>query len=164
MEITCPNCLKIFIVDESLIPKKGRLVKCSNCENEWFYKNIYKKTEINPIENKIIAQKDLTAKNYKINDTENISDDVHADTDTNNDNNTEEYSSDYISSKDIEKKSPILYLKYTIVFIISFFSLIIILDTFKEPLSIILPNLEIILQNFYETLKDVFLFLKDLIN
>ena len=164
MEITCPNCLKIFIVDESLIPKKGRLVKCSNCENEWFYKNIYKKTEINPIENKIIAQKDLTAKNYKINDTENISDDVHADTDTNNDNNTEEYSSDYISSKDIEKKSPILYLKYTIVFIISFFSLIIILDTFKEPLSIILPNLEIILQNFYETLKDVFLFLKDLTN
>ena len=164
MEITCPNCLKIFVVDESLIPKKGRLVKCSNCENDWFYKNIDKKTEINPIENKIIAQKDLTAKNYKINDTENISDDVHADTDTNNDNNTEEYSSDYISSKDIEKKSPILYLKYTIVFIISFFSLIIILDTFKEPLSIILPNLEIILQNFYETLKDVFLFLKDLIN
>ena len=137
MEITCPNCLKIFIVDESLIPKKGRLVKCSNCENEWY---------------------------YKINDTENISDEVEADTDTNNDNNTEDYSSDYISSKDIEKKSPILYLKYTIVFIISFFSLIIILDTFKEPLSIILPNLEIILQNFYETLKDVFLFLKDLIN
>ena len=164
MEITCPNCLKIFIVDESLIPKKGRLVKCSNCENEWFYKNIDKKTEINPIENKIIAQKDLTSKNYKINDTENISDDVYADTDTNNDHNTEDYSSDYISSKDIEKKSPILYLKYTIVFIISFVSLIIILDTFKEPLSIILPNLEIILQNFYETLKDVFLFLKDLIN
>ena len=164
MEITCPNCLKIFIVDESLIPKKGRLVKCSNCENEWFYKNIDKKTEINPIENKIIAQKDLTSKNYKINDTENISDDVYADTDTNNDHNTEDYSSDYISSKDIEKKSPIIYLKYTIVFIISFFSLIIILDTFKEPLSIILPNLEIILQNFYETLKDVFLFLKDLIN
>ena len=69
-----------------------------------------------------------------------------------------------ISSKDIEKKSPILYLKYTIVFIISFVSLIIILDTFKKPLSITLPNLEIILQNFYETLKDVFLFLKDLIN
>ena len=164
MEITCPNCLKIFIVDESLIPKKGRLVKCSNCENEWFYKNIDKKTEINPIENKIIAQKDLTSKNYKINDTENISDDVYADTDTNNDHNTEDYSSDYISSKDIEKKSPIIYLKYTIVFIISFVSLIIILDTFKKPLSIILPNLEIILQNFYETLKDVFLFLKDLIN
>ena len=164
MEITCPNCLKIFVVDESLIPKKGRLVKCSNCENEWFYKNIDKKTEINPIENKIIAQKDLTSKNYKINDTENISDDVYADTDTNNDHNTEDYSSDYISSKDIEKKSPILYLKYTIVFIISFVSLIIILDTFKKPLSIILPNLEIILQNFYETLKDVFLFLKDLIN
>ena len=103
MEITCPNCLKIFIVDESLIPKEGRLVKCSNCENEWFYKSIDKNTEINPIENKIIAQKDLKAKNYKINDTENISDDVDADTDTNNDNNSEDYSSDYISSKDIEK-------------------------------------------------------------
>ena len=164
MEITCPNCLKIFIVDESLIPKEGRLVKCSNCENEWFYKSIDKNTENNPIKNKITAQKDLKAKNFKINDTENISNDVYADTDTNNDHNTEDYSSDYISSKDIEKKSPIIYLKYTIVFIISFVSLIIILDTFKKPLSITLPNLEIILQNFYETLKDVFLFLKDLIN
>ena len=164
MEITCPNCLKTFIVDESLIPKEGRLVRCSNCENEWFYKRIDKNTENNPIKNKITAQKDLKVKNFKINDTENISNEVDADTDTNNENNTEDYSSDYISSKDIEKKSPIIYLKYTIVFIISFFSLIIILDTFKEPLSIILPNLEIILQNFYETLKDVFLFLKDLIN
>ena len=164
MEITCPNCLKIFIVDESLIPKEGRLVKCSNCENEWFYKSIDKNTENNPIKNKITAQKNLKATNFKINDTENISNEVDADTDTNNENNTEDYSSDYISSKDIEKKSPILYLKYTIVFIISFVSLIIILDTFKKPLSITLPNLEIILQNFYETLKDVFLFLKDLIN
>ena len=164
MEITCPNCLKIFIVDESLIPKEGRLVRCSNCENEWFYKSIDKNTENNPIKNKITAQKNLKATNFKINDTENISNEVDADTDTNNENNTEDYSSDYISSKDIEKKSPILYLKYTIVFIISFVSLIIILDTFKKPLSIILPNLEIILQNFYETLKDVFLFLKDLIN
>ena len=164
MEITCPNCLKTFIVDESLIPKEGRLVRCSNCENEWFYKSIDKNTENNPIKNKITAQKDLKAKNFKINDTENISNEVDADTDTNNENNTEDYSSDYISSKDIEKKSPILYLKYTIVFIISFVSLIIILDTFKKPLSITLPNLEIILQNFYETLKDVFLFLKDLIN
>ena len=164
MEITCPNCLKTFIVDESLIPKEGRLVRCSNCENEWFYKSIDKNTENNPIKNKIIAQKDLKAKNFKINDNDNISDEVDADTDTNNENNTEDYSSDYMSSKDIEKKSPILYLKYTIVFIISFVSLIIILDTFKKPLSITLPNLEIILQNFYETLKDVFLFLKDLIN
>ena len=164
MEITCPNCLKTFIVDESLIPKEGRLVRCSNCENEWFYKSIDKNTENNPIKNKIIAQKDLKAKNFKINDNDNISDEVDADTDTNNENNTEDYSSDYMSSKDIEKKSPILYLKYTIVFIISFVSLIIILDTFNNPLSITLPNLEIILQNFYETLKDVFLFLKDLIN
>ena len=164
MEITCPNCLKTFIVDESLIPKEGRLVRCSNCENEWFYKSIDKNTENNPIKNKITAQKNLKATNFKINDTENISNEVDADTDTNNENNTEDYSSDYISSKDIEKKSPILYLKYTIVFIISFVSLIIILDTFKKPLSITLPNLEIILQNFYETLKDVFLFLKDLIN
>ena len=64
MEITCPNCLKTFIVDESLIPKEGRLVRCSNCENEWFYKSIDKNTENNPIKNKIIAQKDLKAKNF----------------------------------------------------------------------------------------------------
>ena len=38
IHITCPNCKKIFEVENSLIPSKGREVKCSSCGNIWFYK------------------------------------------------------------------------------------------------------------------------------
>ncbi|PJB79371.1 MAG: hypothetical protein CO090_05330 [Acidobacteria bacterium CG_4_9_14_3_um_filter_49_7] len=33
MEVSCPNCSKKYRVDESLIPEKGRKVKCRKCEN-----------------------------------------------------------------------------------------------------------------------------------
>ena len=52
---------------------------------------------------------------------------------------------------------------YLIVFIISFAALIIILDTFKYPLSVFFPNIEEILYNLYETIKDIISFSKDLI-
>ena len=54
------------------------------------------------------------------------------------------------------------FFNYLIVMIISFFGIIIILDTFKSPLSNIFPNLELILYNLFETLKDLLLFVKDL--
>ena len=53
------------------------------------------------------------------------------------------------------------YLNYLIVIIISFIGLIIILDTFKYPLKVVFPQSENMLQNLYETLKDIFLFLID---
>ena len=51
----------------------------------------------------------------------------------------------------------------TIIFIISFIALIIILDTFQAPISKIVPNIEFILYNLYQTLNDIKLFLNDLI-
>ena len=50
-----------------------------------------------------------------------------------------------------------------IVFIISFIALIIVLDTFQNPISKIIPDIELILYNLYETINDITLFLKDLI-
>ena len=38
----------------------------------------------------------------------------------------------------------------------------IVLDTFKNPLSVFFPNLELILYNLFETLRDLILFAKDL--
>ena len=49
------------------------------------------------------------------------------------------------------------------VAIITFIGLIILLDTFKKPLVKIFPELEILLFNLYETLKDIELFIKDLV-
>jgi len=38
MIIECPACSKKFNIDEKLIPKEGRLLKCGNCEHTWFFK------------------------------------------------------------------------------------------------------------------------------
>ena len=49
-----------------------------------------------------------------------------------------------------------------IVVIISFVAFIIIVDTFKYPIGKIIPNIEFILYNLYESIKDTFLFIRDL--
>jgi hypothetical protein len=56
------------------------------------------------------------------------------------------------------------FLSYFLVFLITFIALIIVLDTFKLPLSSVFPGLEIFLYNFFETLKDLYLFIKNLLN
>ena len=58
------------------------------------------------------------------------------------------------------KKTNILSL--ILVFIISMIALIVIVDTFKSPISIIIPNIEYILYNLFESIKDIILFIKDL--
>ncbi len=38
MIIECPNCSKKFNLDEKLIPKNGRTLKCSSCSHIWQHK------------------------------------------------------------------------------------------------------------------------------
>ena len=40
MIIECPNCNKKFNLDEKLIPKNGRTLKCSSCSHIWHHKII----------------------------------------------------------------------------------------------------------------------------
>ena len=64
-----------------------------------------------------------------------------------------------------QSKSNFSFLKilnYLLVLIISFVALILILDTFKNPLGKYFPSLELVIYNLYETLKDLTLFIKDL--
>ena len=60
------------------------------------------------------------------------------------------------------KNNKLSSLNFILVFIISFAALIVLLDTFKNPISLILPNIEFILQSLYETLRDITLFVQDL--
>ena len=65
----------------------------------------------------------------------------------------------------IQKKSEtksFRLLNFILVFIITIIALIIVIDTFQSPISILIPNIELILFNLYETFTDIFLFLKDL--
>ena len=38
MIISCINCNKKFDINSNLIPLKGRLLECSSCNHQWFFK------------------------------------------------------------------------------------------------------------------------------
>ena len=151
MIISCTSCNKKFEINSDLIPEKGRLVQCSKCNNKWFFT---KDKEINKTikeTKEFIIGKDIESvveKNNEIRLTENSSD------------NDKIENKAVITGKNV--KSKYKFLNLIIVFIISIIALIIILDTFKYSISLVLPNIEIILYNLYETLIDIMLFLKDL--
>ena len=61
------------------------------------------------------------------------------------------------------KKKRIPILNLTLVFIISFIGLIVLTDTFKVLISNIVPSIDFLLYNLYESIKDILLFINDLI-
>ena len=61
-----------------------------------------------------------------------------------------------------KKQKNFKILNIFVVIIITFIALIIIVDTFKYPIGKIVPNIEFILYNLYESIKDISLFIKDL--
>ena len=135
MIIQCINCHKKFEVNSSLIPSLGRLIQCGSCNHKWFYKpNIIEELKIET-------------------NTDNVS--------------INEDSKEIRNTYNQPKKNNISFSKllyYLIVIIISFIALVIILDTFKYQLESIFPNLEFILFNLFETLKDIKLFIKNLLH
>ena len=46
MIIVCNQCSKKFELEPSLIPDAGRLLQCSACDHQWFYK---KKINVNQL-------------------------------------------------------------------------------------------------------------------
>ena len=156
MIVNCPNCDKKFEIDKKLIPPEGRLLQCGSCNNKWFFKteSIDKKTEV----------LEKTISETIIEDNKNLSDEIQKDIPDEVHNNIELSNNlDDDFKEKANKKSRINYFKILIVIIISLFALILILDTFKVQLSIIIPNIETILDNLYQSLNDIKLFTLDLI-
>ena len=149
MIIACPSCGKNFNVDENLIPDRGRLLKCGSCNQTWFF-NKNEKVEIKPSTYKVVAEEKPNIKENKtIKPASNFSTNIK-------------------KGSELVKYQPKYnftfgkLLSYIIVSIITFVAIIIVLDTLKDPLSNIFPNLEIVLYNLFETLRDLILFVKDL--
>ena len=161
MIIDCIKCDKKFEVNASLIPDNGRTIQCGSCNHVWFYKPKIEqsKNEISkPISNDdILENKKDDQDNEKSSKTEET-------------NNLEKFTNTEPSSHELinENKKTTFniskFLSYFLVFLITFIALIIVLDTFKSPLSSIIPGLEIFLYNFFETLKDLYLFIKNLLS
>ena len=157
MIISCENCNKRFEVDDNLIPEQGRLLQCSSCDHKWFFKKTEKLIEKNEPK-KIIKEND----NKILSETfiEKTIEEEEITSTTVNEENLSEI--DY-EKPQIKKDKKTNYLKMFIVIIITFVAIIIIVDTFKHQISFIYPDIEILLSNLYESLRDINLFLRDLI-
>ena len=156
MIISCPSCKKKFEIDANLIPKEGRNLQCGSCLNVWFYKlekNISdleikdNTSDLNEEDDEIIIKEDIKKEisTIKKNISENLTDKA------------------LVKYEKKTKLSLINLIGYFFVLILSFVALLIILDTFEPLILRLFPNLELILFNFYETLLDIYLFIKDLI-
>ena len=156
MIISCINCNKKFEVNADLIPSEGRNIQCGSCNHIWFFKkeqkNVYEETKINEIENKLDIKSFTTPEKKTKKIPKKIDKPVI----------NKERNSELVKYEKETTYSFGSFLSHILVFIISFISLIILMDTFKSPLFNLFPDLELILFNFYEILKDIQLFIKDL--
>ena len=169
MIITCNNCNKKFDIDSNLIPDKGRLLQCASCEHKWFFKKEALENTVSPIDEDIsIDSVNIFDQNSSSTDVEESvlnapKDEVEVDLEKGTKDkieiNIDESPQLNIKSK---KQKNFKILNIFIVAIISSVAFIIILDTFKYPIGKIVPNIEFILYNLYESIKDISLFIRDL--
>ena len=147
MIISCEKCNKKFEISDNLIPDDGRLLECGSCSYQWHYipqNRIKLVNEVKDIDSSLKVKK--ISKKQK---TKKI---------INNENN--DFSSTHTSH--IKSKS-IGFLSYLLIISISFVAFIILVDTFKSFIGTFIPGIDFYLSSLYESLKDIFLFFKDLI-
>ena len=164
MIITCINCNKKFNIEAYLIPENGRLLECSGCKHQWFFKNEVMKNIINPSNIDAISKIETTQNsNEKQKSDLGKSETLEKTKITNNKKNVDNIVDDN-SKEDVKKnkKKPKL-IQLILILLITFIALIILLDTFKNIVSELIPNIELILYNLYESIKDIILFFNDLI-
>ena len=170
MIITCNNCNKKFDIDSTLIPDKGRLLQCASCDHKWFFKKEVLEKKISPIDEdtSIDNVNIFDQNNSSINDEESVSDAPKDEVEVDLEEETKEKIEINIDESTQENTKPkkqknFKILNIFVVTIISFVAFIIIVDTFKYPIGKIVPNVEFILYNLYESIKDISLFIRDLI-
>ncbi len=145
MQITCPKCSKKFQVNADLIPEKGRLLQCSSCNHKWFFTSTKK-----PTKEKILTIDETEFNNKSIFDKNDI------------DKKDSIKKSPKVNDK-FYKKEDTNKFKFFIFLLILLVAIIILIDTFKSQISLFYPNIINIMTSLYETLKDLKLFLIDLI-
>ena len=147
MIIECPNCNKKFEIDQNLVPTEGRLLQCGSCSHKWFFKlDIVEEKNEEIIKTKVKPNLEISKedKNLSLN--------------TESDIKTEEI---IIPKK--KDKVKVNYLNILLVIIITFVAFIVVLDTFKNQLTWIFPNISFFLDSLYQSLEDIKLFVLDLI-
>ena len=163
MIIECPACSKKFNIDEKLIPDEGRLLKCGNCDHTWFYKkeeNLKLETEtikINEIEeNKSEINREPVDEPIK--QTKKIRKKISKKSSTKESTSKELVS---IDKSSVSKENNII--KKIFLIIISIIAFILLIDTFKNHISVIFPGIVQMSDSLYLVINDLKLFIKDLV-
>ena len=163
MIIECPACSKKFNIDEKLIPDEGRLLKCGNCDHTWFYKkeeNLKLETEtikINEIEeNK--SEINIEPIDVPIKETKKIRKKISKKSSTKESTSKELVS---IDKSSVSRENNII--KKIFLIIISIIAFILLLDTFKNQISVIFPGILKMSDSLYLVINDLKLFIKDLV-
>jgi predicted Zn finger-like uncharacterized protein len=170
MIITCNNCNKKFDIDSNLISDKGRLLQCASCDHKWFFKKEVLENTVSPIDEDITIDSVniFDQNNSSINKEEIVSEAPKDEVEVDLEEEIKEKigininESTQVNTKPKKPKN-FKILSIIIVAIISFVAFIIIVDTFKNPIGKIVPNIEFILYNLYESIKDISLFIRNLI-
>ncbi|MDA9743924.1 zinc-ribbon domain-containing protein [Candidatus Pelagibacter sp.] len=163
MIIECPACSKKFNIDEKLIPDEGRLLKCGNCDHTWFYKkeeNLKLETEskkINEIEeNK--SEINIEPVDNPIKQTKKIRKKISKKSSTKESTSKELVS---IDKSSVSRENNII--KKIFLIIISTIAFILLIDTFKNHISVIFPGIVQMSDSLYLVINDLKLFIKDLV-
>ena len=163
MIIECPACSKKFNIDEKLIPDEGRLLKCGNCDHTWFYKkeeNLKLETEsikINEIEeNK--SEINIEPVDVPIKETKKIRKKIRKKSSTKESTSKELIS---IDKSSVSRENNII--KKIFLIIISIIAFILLIDTFKNQISVIFPGIVQMSDSLYLVINDLKLFIKDLV-
>ena len=163
MIIECPACSKKFNIDEKLIPDEGRLLKCGNCDHTWFYKKEEKlkiETEsikINEIE-KNKSEINIAPVDAPIKETKKIRKKTSKKSSTKESTSKELVS---IDKSSVSRENNII--KKIFLIIISIIAFILLIDTFKNQISVIFPGILQMSDSLYLVINDLKLFIKDLV-
>ena len=163
MIIECPACSKKFNIDEKLIPDEGRLLKCGNCDHTWFYKkeeNLILETETIKI-NEIEANKseiNIEPIDTPIKQTKKIRKKISKKSSTKESTSKELVS---IDKSSVSRENNII--KKIFLIIISIIAFILLIDTFKNQISVIFPGIVQMSDSLYLVINDLKLFIKDLV-
>ena len=154
MIITCPSCEKKFEIDQKLIPSEGRMLQCGSCDHKWFFK-------IDDPEKKTVNEEILTSEKVEKKEIDSTNSSTNDETKSfKKEINTETNDASYIERK---PKRNYNFFNILLVVIISLIALILILDTFKDNLESVFPNINFLLNNLYQSIEDIKLFVFDLI-
>ncbi|MFL2853861.1 MAG: zinc-ribbon domain-containing protein [Candidatus Pelagibacter sp.] len=155
MIIDCPCGKKKFNVKDELIPAKGRLLQCGDCDREWFFSK-----DINTIEENNVEKFDeeIAQESFGIID-DKYDDEVYEE------DKKEETTGEVERPEKIKKQKTkqVSFFKILLVFIISFVAFILIVDTFIVQISEYVPFAGIYLDNLYQSIIDISLFFQNLI-